>query len=158
MTEREQLVEQRDVLVGREIVEFFAQLQRLHRQLDPQFAGDAASIRALSGDTFPPVNVGATQDTIEVMALAPGVDGKTLDLSIDKGLLIISGERKSELPKPGERVDTYACERFAGKFRRVISLPDEVDSGKVDAVYQDGVLRITIAKRESSKPRRIAIN
>lgn len=142
----------------RPAAEFFAQLQRLHRQLDPQFGGEAASIRALSGETFPLVNVGATQDAIEVMALAPGVDGKSLDLSIDKGLLIISGERQSALPKPGERADTYACERFAGKFRRVISLPDEVDPGKVDAAYQDGVLRITIAKRESSKPRRIAIN
>jgi len=142
----------------RPAAEFFAQLQRLQRQLDPQFGGDAASIRALSGDTFPLVNVGATQDTVEVMALAPGVDGQSLDLSIDKGLLIISGERQSAVPQAGGRVDTYARERFSGKFRRVISLPDEVDPQKVDAAYQDGVLRITIAKRESSKPRRIAIN
>lgn len=142
----------------RPAAEFFAQLQRLQRQLDPQFGGDAASIRALSGDTFPLVNVGATQDTVEVMALAPGVDGQSLDLSIDKGLLIISGERQSAVPQAGERVDTYARERFSGKFRRVISLSDEVDPQKVDAAYQDGVLRITIAKRESSKPRRIAIN
>ena len=142
----------------RPAAEFFAQLQRLQRQLDPQFGGDAASIRALSGDTFPLVNVGATQDTVEVMALAPGVDGQSLDLSIDKGLLIISGERQSAVPQAAERVDTYARERFSGKFRRVISLPDEVDPQKVDAAYQDGVLRITIAKRESSKPRRIAIN
>ena len=52
----------------------------------------------------------------------------------------------------------YAKERFVGAFRRVVSLPDDADPAKVEATYRDGLLRVTIAKRESSKPRQIAIN
>ena len=141
----------------RPAADFFAQLQRLQRQLDPAIAGESANIRASTSDMFPPVNVGATEEAIEVMALAPGVHGPSLDLTIDRGLLIISGVRESGLPKPTDRADTYASERFSGKFRRVISLPEDVDPSQVDAEYRDGVLRITLAKHESSKPRSIQI-
>ena len=51
-----------------------------------------------------------------------------------------------------------AQERFAGSFRRVVTLPDDADPQRVDAKYRDGILRITVAKRESSKPRRIEVN
>ena len=51
----------------------------------------------------------------------------------------------------------YAQERFAGNFRRVVSLPDDADPAKVDASYRDGILRVTVARRESSKPRRIEV-
>jgi len=57
-----------------------------------------------------------------------------------------------------EKQNVYAQERFAGSFRRVISLPDDADPAKVDASLRDGLLRISVAKRESSKPRQIAVN
>ena len=66
--------------------------------------------------------------------------------------------RQSPLPPEGERTTVHARERFAGRFRRVISLPEDADPARVDASYRDGVLRVTIAKRESSKPRRIEVN
>jgi HSP20 family protein len=119
---------------------------------------ERSSIRALTGASFPVINVGTTPDTIEVMALAPGLDPASLQLSIDRGLLVISGERKSEVPEPGDNISVYARERFVGNFRRVVSLPDDADPGKVDATYRDGILRITVAKRESSKPRRIEVS
>jgi HSP20 family protein len=137
----------------------FSELNRLQSVLDQVFRpAERSSIRALTGATFPVINVGTTPDTIEVMALAPGLDPASLQLSIDRGLLMISGERKSELPESGDNISVYAQERFAGNFRRVVSLPDEADSGKVDATYRDGILRITVAKRESSKPRRIEVS
>jgi HSP20 family protein len=52
----------------------------------------------------------------------------------------------------------YAQERFAGNFRRVVSLPEDADPDKIQASYQDGILRVTVAKRESSKPRRIEVS
>ena len=52
----------------------------------------------------------------------------------------------------------YAQERFSGSFRRVISLPDDADPAKVDARLNDGLLRISVSKRESSKPRQITVN
>jgi HSP20 family protein len=137
----------------------FSELNRLQSLLDQVFRpAERSSIRALTGATFPVINVGTTPDTIEVMALAPGLVPTSLQLSIDRGLLVISGERKTEVPEAGDNVSVYAQERFTGNFRRVVSLPDEADPGKVDATYREGILRITVAKRESSKPRRIEVS
>jgi HSP20 family protein len=137
--------------------DLFAELNRLHSMMDQVFGPtERTSIRANAG--FPVLNVGATPETIEVMALAPGLDPAALELSVDRGLLVIAGERKSQLPADRERATLHAQERFAGKFRRVVSLPDDADPAKVEASYRDGILRVTVAKRESSKPRRIEVN
>ncbi len=137
--------------------DLFEQLSRLQNHFDQAFR-PGSSIRALSGATFPVLNVGSTADTVEVMALAPGLDPAAIQLTIDRGLLVVSGERQSVLPQQGERTSIYAQERYTGAFRRVVSLPEDVDPGKVDASYKDGVLRITLSKREASRPRRIEIN
>jgi len=92
------------------------------------------------------------------MAMAPGLEPSSLQVTADRGLLIIAGERRSALPQRREGVSVYAQERFTGTFRRVVSLPEDADPARVDASYRDGVLRITVAKRESSRPRRIEIS
>lgn len=143
----------------RPAADIFSELNRLQGVLDTMFRpAGRSSIRALTGATFPVINVGTTPDTIEVMALAPGLDPASIQLSVDRGLLVIAGERASALPEDGDKVSVYAQERFAGNFRRVVSLPDDADPAKVDASYRDGILRVTVAKRESSKPRRIEVN
>jgi HSP20 family protein len=138
--------------------DLFEQLSRLQNQLEQTFFSPGTSIRALAGTNFPAINIGSTPDTVEVMALAPGLDPTAIQLTIDRGLLTISGERLSTLPQPGESTGIYAQERFTGAFRRVLSVPDDIDPGKVDASYHDGVLRVTLSRRESAKPRRIEIN
>ena len=137
----------------------FSELNRLQDVLEQVFRpAERSSIRGLSGASFPVINVGATPDAIEVMALAPGLDPTALQLTVDRGLLIIAGERKSAVPESGDATSVYAQERFSGDFRRVVSLPDDADPGKVDANYRDGILRVTVAKQESSKPRRIEVS
>jgi HSP20 family protein len=143
----------------RPAADIFSELSRLQDVLDQVFRpAERSSIRGLSGASFPVINVGATPDAIEVMALAPGLDPSALQLTVDRGLLIIAGERKGAVPEPGDATSVYAQERFSGNFRRVVSLPDDADPGKVEADYRDGILRITVAKRESSKPRRIEVS
>ena len=142
----------------RSSADLFAELNRMQGMLDQVFPTFRSSIRAPGGSGFPSVNVGATPTAVEVMALAPGLDPASLEISIDRGLLIIAGERKSELPEQRDRMSVYANERFSGKFRRVVSLPDDADPGRVDASYRNGVLRVTVNKRESSLPRRIEVN
>jgi HSP20 family protein len=143
----------------RPAADVFSELDRLQSVLDQVFRpAERSSIRALTGATFPVINVGTTPDSIEVMALAPGLDLASLQLSIDRGLLVISGERQSQIPEADEGISVYAQERFAGNFRRVVSLPDEADPDKVEASYRDGILRVTVAKRESSKPRRVEVS
>lgn len=137
----------------------FSGLNQLQSYLDQVLrAPGPSSIRALAGAAFPIINVGTTAETVEVMALAPGLDASTLQLTVDRGLLIIAGERKNESPPQGAQTTVYAQERFDGAFRRVVNLPEDADPAKVDASYRDGILRVTVAKRETSKPRRIEVN
>jgi len=141
----------------RSSADVFAELNRMHSLLDQAFT-PGGSIRSSAAAGFPTLNVGTTPTSIEIMALAPGLDASKLDITVDRGLLVISGERRSDLPPPAERSAVYAQERFSGPFRRVVSLPEDADPAKVDARYRDGLLRISVAKRESTLPRRIAVN
>jgi HSP20 family protein len=131
----------------------------LTRTMDQLFgpSGLPSSIRASGRGAFPALNMGTTQEALEIYAFAPGIDASRLEVSVDKGLLTIAGERGAETPQAEEGANVYANERFAGSFRRVVSLPEEVDASRVEASYRDGVLRIVVPKREQSKPRRVAI-
>ncbi len=82
---------------------------------------------------------------------------KQVELTIDRGVLSISGERQSGLPLEDSKVNIYGNERFAGPFRRAISLPEDIDSTKVNANYRDGVLHVSINRRESALPKRITV-
>ena len=137
----------------------FAELDALQRHMDQLFGQRSwpSSIRAANRGAFPALNVGMTGDAVEIYAFAPGIDPAKLEVSIDKGLLTITGERSSDLPEASEKVSVYADERFTGAFRRVISLPDDVDGSRVEAKYRDGILRISVPKVEKSKPRRIEV-
>ena len=139
--------------------DLFPELTHLQQQLDQLFrAGPPTDIRSLARGAFPPVNVGTSPDTIEVIGFAPGVDPKQLQVTVDKGLLVIAGERQGDTGQRAEGETLYAQERFNGSFRRVISLPDDADPAKVEASLRDGLLHITVHKRESSKPRQINVN
>jgi len=138
--------------------DLFAELNRMQSLLDQVFPTPGTSIRSMAGAGFPVLNVGTTPGTVEIQALAPGLDPAKLEITVDRGLLVIAGERASDLPNQGERASVYANERFSGRFRRVVSLPEDADPARVDASYRDGVLRITVARRESALPRRIEVN
>lgn len=142
----------------RSSADLFAELNRMQSMLDRVFPSPGASIRSQAGAGFPVLNVGSSPTSIEVQALAPGLDPSKLEITVDRGLLVIAGERKSDLPPADERASVYANERFAGRFRRVVSLPEDADPARVNASYRDGVLRVSVAKRESSQPRRIEVN
>lgn len=142
--------------------DLFAEFDELQRQLERVFAqrgSPNSSIRSVARGTFPPVNVGSTPEAVEIYAFAPGVDAASLDVSVDKGVLTISGERKTDVGESpsSEKRSVYAWERPYGAFRRVISLPEDADPSRVDARYRNGVLGIRIEKREASRPRRIEI-
>jgi HSP20 family protein len=139
--------------------DLFAELNRLQENFEQTFKpGGAGSIRALPRRTFPVINVGSTPDAIEVLALTPGVDPAELQITIDKGLLVIAGERKDDAPAADENTAVYAQERFKGSFRRVISMPDDADATRIKATCRDGMLRVTVPRHEASKPRQISIS
>ncbi|GJH05902.1 Hsp20/alpha crystallin family protein [Paraburkholderia terrae] len=137
--------------------DLLGEFDRLQRQMNSLFSGFPASLRAMRSETFPSVNIGSTDDSIEIVAFAPGLDPGAIDLSIDKGLLTISGERKPPELEPGDDARVYARERFMGAFRRVIELPQHADPDTVSARYADGCLTVSVGRAEASKPRAIAV-
>ena len=136
--------------------DLFPELSRLQQRLDEVFqTGGATNIRELARGTFPAVNVGSSPDSIEVLAFAPGVDSKTLQITVDKGLLVIAGERGRDTSSDAEKQNVYAQERFVGAFRRVISLPDDADPARSTRRFATPLAHFG-GQRESSKPRQIA--
>ena len=133
------------------------EFRRLEGELDQLFARgpSPAGIRAVRRGTFPPINVGATPERVDVYLFAAGLDPKSLDLSIQQNLLVIAGNRRVPVD---EQADYYRQERFDGEFRRVVSLPDDVHPDRVDAKYRDGVLQITVQRREVARPRQITVS
>ena len=137
----------------------FDQLETLHRVLSRSIGADGApdGIRSVAAGSFPPINVGRTANSVEVYAFVPGLDAATIDLTIERGILKISGERVSAMPKADRAVQVYASERTQGRFSRALTLPDDIDTAKVSAKYSDGVLLISIGLQEAAQPQRIAV-
>ncbi len=134
--------------------DLFAELDRLQREMQ-QSVELSPSIRGVARGGFPAMNVGGTAKSVEIYAFAPGVDPASIDVQLEKGVLTIAGERKVEAVP--EKASVHIDERFAGRFRRVVSLPDDVDPNAVSAKYRDGVLHISIQRRAAAQPRRISI-
>jgi len=136
--------------------DLYSQLDRLHREMQQAFEV-SPSIRGLGQGGFPAMNVGGTPESVEIYAFAPGIDPATVEVSLDRGILTIAGERKADLPPRDEKATVHIDERFAGRFRRVVSLSEDIDPDGVAARYQDGVLHVSVKRRAASQPRRIAI-
>jgi HSP20 family protein len=127
------------------------EIDRLNRMFDQLFAGEPIA----SGWT-PAVDIyeNASQDVV-IKAELPGFPKEAIKVTFEHNTLTIEGERA---------VDTDAQDRFHrkerhhGAFRRSFALPATVDSSRAQAGYQDGVLTITLPRREESKPRQIQVN
>jgi HSP20 family protein len=136
--------------------DLFAEFDRLHREMQGAFEG-APSIRGLGRGGYPALNVGTTPATVEVYAFAPGLDPASIEVNLDRGVLSIAGERKPDAPARDEKTTLHIDERFAGRFRRVVSLPDDIDPNAISADYRDGVLHVSVQRRAAAQPRRIAV-
>jgi HSP20 family protein len=137
--------------------DIFAEFERLQNELQQSF-GTGYSIRGAGYGGFPALNVGGTPQSFELYAFAPGLDPSSIEVNLERGVLTIAGERPLDLPKQDDKSSIHINERFAGRFRRVVSLPeDDIDPDAISAEYRDGVLHVSAKRRESAQPRRIAI-
>ncbi|MEL7645437.1 MAG: Hsp20/alpha crystallin family protein [Anaerolineaceae bacterium] len=101
-----------------------------------------------------PMDVKATPEGYELRAYLPGVKSEDVDIQIVNEVVTISGEVKLERDA---RTDYLLAELPAGRFHRVISLPTPLDSGKVEASLENGILTLNIPKAEEAKPKSIKI-
>jgi HSP20 family protein len=134
----------------------FEDLERLRRRIERVF--DEAGHRSrptVSAGVFPLVNVTEDKDNYFVRAELPGMTSEDLDIQVTAKNLTISGERSIAGEEEGAKY--HRRERDAGKFSRILSLPSDIDTEKVDAKLTDGILTITVPKAEKSKPRQIAV-
>jgi HSP20 family protein len=133
------------------------ELDRIGRELGRLLNG---RIGANGWDTpagvFPLLNVSHDSENVYVRSELPGVILDQLDVSVTGRSLTVSGERA--IPDEKSSVRYHRREREAGKFRRQFNLPTDVDSERVQAKYQHGILMVVLPKSEKAKPKKIAIS
>jgi len=122
---------------------------------DLPFWADASRQSQLFSGWAPALDLHQNNDNIVALVELPGMRKEDIDISLQDGMLIISGERKEETKEGNGATRT---ERYTGKFRRSITLPSRVDMNKVSATYKDGILTVTLPKAEEAKPKQIKIN
>jgi HSP20 family protein len=134
-----------------------ADLDRIRRDLGRLFGGQTGGNgwEAPAG-VFPLLNVSHDSENVYVRSEIPGVILDQLDVSVTGRSLTISGERA--IPDEKSSVRYHRREREAGKFRRQFNLPTDVDSDRVQAKYQHGMLMVVLPKSEKAKPKKIAIS
>lgn len=114
-----------------------------------------SNIRSVPRGTFPAINMQEGEEAVSIQAQLPGIDPKAIDLTIEDNTLTIKGNRA--VSSEAEKASYHRRERFSGAFSRIVSLPDGLDSDKVEARYRDGILEITIGKAEEKKPKQISV-
>jgi HSP20 family protein len=131
---------------------------RMNRMFDESYRGVGRSHGedwALGGSWAPAVDIYDHEGNIVLKAELPGVDPKDVDVRLENNTLTLRGERK--LDTEIQQESYHRVERTYGAFARSFTLPSVVDQEKIKADYKDGVLKVTLPKREEAKPKQINI-
>jgi len=132
------------------------ELDQMKREMERLFEGISRGlVRETTAGVFPLVNVTEDKDNYYVRSELPGVTAEDLDITITGDNLSISGERK--IPVEDKSAKYHRRERDAGKFSRMLTLPGQVDSEKVEAGLADGILTVVLPKPASTRPRQISV-
>ena len=128
------------------------------KQVFGRFLGEDESDQSnvVTSQWTPRVDIKEEEKRFVILADVPGVEPKDIEVSMDKGVLSIKGERKSESHE--ENGSLTRVERLHGLFHRRFALPDSADADGITAVGKHGVLEISIPKKPETTPRRITVN
>jgi HSP20 family protein len=139
----------------------FSELSSLQDRVNQVFSqgfawpGRGSEQSLLASNFVPPVDVYEDDHSVTVQVEVPGVKEEDLDVRLENNVLTISGERKLENEEKKENF--HRIERQYGRFVRSFTLPSAIDPESVNAEFNNGMLKITLAKREESKPKQIKI-
>ena len=133
-------------------------LQRLNRILDEAFSGlpFPEQGNVITSTWFAPTDVSEDENSLRITMELPGVDPNDVRLSLENNILTIRGEKKQQIDDNSERIHRF--ERTYGMFERTFVLPNTVDTDRIDARYENGVLHVSIPRAERAKPREIRVN
>ncbi|HIJ20939.1 MAG TPA: Hsp20/alpha crystallin family protein [Deltaproteobacteria bacterium] len=132
------------------------EMEKLRRQMDVLSGGLSGRLFAeTSAGVFPLMNMTEDSDHYYVRAELPGIKADVLDISVTGDTLSISGERM--ILEEKENAKYHRRERESGKFSRIVGLPSQVDTTKVEASTTDGILKVILPKSEAAKPKQITV-
>ena len=134
-------------------------LNQLHREInrvfDSQSAANGAADSSATADWVPPADIAEYKDRWVLKFDVPGVNTSAIDITLEQGVLTISGEREKDSAE-GE-VERRRIERPHGRFYRRLTLPATVDTANVRATGRNGILEVTIPKQPKAQPGRIEV-
>jgi HSP20 family protein len=135
----------------------FSTLQdRVNRIFRESFSPERPDEALTTSNFAPPVDVYEDEHNITLKIEVPGIDEKDINVSIENNTLTVHGERRFE--KDEKEENFHRVERMYGSFTRSFTLPNTVDLEQVSAHYENGVLKIRLAKKAEAKPKLIKVN
>jgi HSP20 family protein len=137
--------------------EFSTLQDRVNRLFRETYSNEGAREESLTTSSFAPaVDVYEDEHTVTLKIEVPGIDEKDIDIRLENNTLTVHGERK--IAKEEKEENYRRVERQYGSFTRNFTLPTTVDSEKVSATYDKGVLNIALPKKAEAKPKQIKVN
>jgi HSP20 family protein len=130
----------------------FREMRRMQNEMNRLFADFGAA----TTQEFPPLNLWVGENSVVVTAEIPGVAGDDLDITVHEDVLTLKGKREAKT-EGGENVVWHRREIPSGSFTRTVQLPFRVDSDRVQARCNNGVLEIELHRPEADRPRKIQI-
>jgi HSP20 family protein len=129
----------------------------LNRALDEAFTSSVNGNESSARLWVPAIDLFEKKDAYVVRAELPGVDRSNIEITFEKNILTISGQKAGMLEGREEEIRVFAAERVSGGFSRSLRMPEHVDGDKIGAEYKDGLLTVTIPKAEIAQPRKIEV-
>ena len=137
---------------------FGGELSPFRREMDRlwnRFLGETPLARMVTEEWLPSVDISETKDKLLIKVELPGLEAKDVNVSISGNLLTIKGEKKKEEEEKDEH--HYCTERYYGAFQRSFQLPASVQTDKIEATFDKGVLKVTIPRAEEAKKKEIEV-
>src|SRR4051812_19633191 len=131
-------------------------MMTLNRALDEAFTTNGASPET-ARLWVPAIDLLEKKDAYVVRAELPGVERSNIEITLEKSVLTISGQKSAMTEGRDEEIRVFAAERVAGAFSRSLRMPEHIDGDKIEAEYKDGLLTVTIPKAEVAQPRKIEL-
>ena len=129
--------------------------EKMNRMFEDVFSGRTEDREIQAGTWAPSVDIFETENELVLTAEIPGIDEKDVEIKVEDNTLSIRGERKFE--KETKEENFHRIERSYGSFYRAFTLPSSVDPERIQAEQENGVLKISMPKRQELKPRKVKI-
>jgi HSP20 family protein len=145
-----------NTMLNRSMTNTLDRMLTLNRALDEAFTTSMQGAEA-SRVWVPAIDLIEKKDSYVVRAELPGVDRADIEITFEKNILTISGQKSALLEGKDEEIRVFAAERVSGSFSRSLRMPEYIDGDRIAAEHKDGVLTITIPKAELAQPRKIEV-